>query len=220
MKEIIISPSILSADFTHLSTDIAHAERGGAKWIHYDVMDGHFVNNISLGIPLVECVSKSHKLVNDVHIMISDPLRYAKRFCDAGADYITFHLEACKDANEVWAVCDLIHSCGKKVGLSIRPETNVEKVFPFIYSLDLVLIMSVVPGFGGQEFDQEAVTKIIKLRDYMNTNEISKTLISVDGGINAETGKLCVEAGADVLVAGSYIFKSDDIEGRIGSLKE
>lgn len=220
MKETIVSASILSANFAHLSLDIAHAEKGGAKWIHYDVMDGHFVNNISLGIPVIETVSKTHKLVNDVHIMISDPLRYARRFCEAGADYVTFHIEACKNATEVFEVIDTIHACGKKAGLSIRPETKAEDVFPFLYSLDLVLVMSVVPGFGGQEFDDDALTKIFKIRDYMEKNEITKVMLEVDGGINEETGKKCVAAGANVLVAGSYIFHSDDIETSVGRLLE
>ena len=220
MKENIISASILSANFAHLGEDIAHAEHGGAKWIHYDVMDGHFVNNISLGIPVIETVSKTHKLVNDVHIMISDPFRYVRRFAEAGADIITFHYEACKNDTEVFEVIDAIHACHKKAGLSIRPETKAEAVLPFLYSLDLVLVMSVVPGFGGQEFDEDALGKLMYIANYMHENEITKVDLEVDGGINEDTGKKCFEAGANVLVAGSYIFHSDDIEARVGSLLE
>ena len=214
-----IAPSILSADFRHLEEEIKLVESLGAEWLHFDVMDGHFVPNISFGQHVLKGIAKCHNMVNDVHIMISDPFKYAPEFIKAGADILTFHYEACANDKEVFQVIDLIHDYGAKAGLSIKPNTPIDKVLPFLYSLDLVLIMSVEPGFGGQSFIDSSVSKILRLRDYIDENNIKNVLIEVDGGINEETAKLCKLAGVDVLVAGSYLFGHEDIKERIEKLR-
>lgn len=218
MKTALVAPSILSADFTHLGADIKRIQDAGADWLHFDVMDGHFVPNISFGLPVLQGIAKTHKMVNDVHIMISNPREYAQRFVEAGADYLTFHYESCESDSEVFEVIDIIHKYGAKAGLSIKPKTPIEKVFPFLYSLELVLIMSVEPGFGGQSFIRDSLGKILRLRNYIDENEI-KTLIEIDGGINDQTARECKQMGVDVFVAGSYIFNADDVQVAIRSLK-
>ena len=164
MKEVMIAPSILAADYAKLGEEIKLVEELGADYLHFDVMDGHFVSNISFGVPVLNSISKIHNMVNDVHLMISEPRKYIQKFVDAGADIITFHYEACETPEEVADIIELIHECGVKAGLSIKPNTPVEVVKPFLEDLDLVLVMSVEPGFGGQEFIPESLMKIQYLR--------------------------------------------------------
>ena len=219
MKKILVAPSILSADFTRLGEEIKTIESLGADFLHFDVMDGHFVNNISFGVPVLKSIHGIHHMVNDVHIMISDPLKYAKKFVENGADILTFHYEACHNDHEVHEVIHLIHELGARAGLSIKPGTDVKVIEPFLNHLDLVLIMSVEPGFGGQAFMENSLEKISYLRKLIDERKLN-CFIEVDGGINNETAKLCKEAGVDVLVAGSYLFGHEDIKERIALLKE
>ena len=219
MKNVYIAPSILSADFKKLGEEISLVESLGAEYLHFDVMDGHFVPNISFGVPVLKSISKCHQMINDVHIMISEPKKYIEKFVDAGADIITFHYEACEDDEEVQEVIDLIHSFGIKAGISVKPKTPIEAVEQFLGDLELVLVMSVEPGFGGQSFIPEALDKISYLRKMIDLNGYL-CLVEVDGGINEKTAKLCRDAGVDILVAGSYLFGNEDIEERMESLRE
>lgn len=212
MSKIIVSPSILSADFANLERDIKKVENGGADWLHIDVMDGHFVPNITIGVPVVKSIKQIASIPLDVHLMIENPRNYIKPFAEAGADIITFHYEAAKDkASEI---IKLIKSFGVKAGLSIKPKTSPDEIFDYLHELDMVLIMTVEPGFGGQKFMPDCAEKITVIKE----NAPENLIIQVDGGINAETAKVCTQYGANSLVAGNYIYKSDDIEKAIRSL--
>ncbi len=205
---MIVAPSILRMDFTQTLKQLQEVESSKAKWLHVDIMDGHFVPNLSFGPDITKQIRRHSKLFMDVHIMVEDAEHYSDVFVEAGANLLTFHLEACKDAESVHRIISKIHHQGCKVGLSIRPQTPVEAVFPYLNVIDLVLIMSVNPGYGGQSFMEESVDRIQRLRKEIDTHQHS-VLIEVDGGINAETGLKVAQAGADVLVAGSYVFKND-----------
>ncbi len=210
---MIIAPSILSADFGNLEKSISFVKE--TKWLHVDVMDGHFVPNITIGPVVVKGLRKYTNQVLDTHLMISDPAKYLKEFIKAGSDRITFHIETTDDPK---AIIKLIREQGASVGISIKPNTSVETIKDYISLIDQVLVMSVEPGFGGQKFMMKSLEKIKEisfLRESFNQN----LLIVVDGGINQETAALCKEAGANVLVAGSYLFSGNDPSERIRSLK-
>ena len=213
MKNVIISPSVLGADFLNFEQEVEKMIAAGVKWIHFDVMDGHFVKNISFGNLFLKRITNRIDLVKDVHIMIENPLSMVEKYAECGANYLTFHYEACKDDKEVFDVIDKIHECGMKAGISVKPETPVAKIFPFLHSLDLVLIMSVEPGRGGQKFIDLTLNKIVGLKNKINEEKV-QVLISVDGGVNDVTGPDCVKVGADVLVVGQYLFGHEDFEER------
>ena len=207
----IIAPSILSADFNRLAEEISAVDSGGGDWIHVDVMDGHFVPNLTIGPPVIRWIRKITKLPLDVHLMIDEPAKSLDQYRKAGADYLTVHVEACRD---VAATLKHIRSLGAKVGISLRPKTDVKVLEPYLNSVDLILIMTVEPGFGGQEFIPEMIQKVQYLRPRFSG------FISVDGGINLETAKFASQSGADVFVAGSAIFKQSNRKAFISQLRQ
>lgn len=205
MSEILISPSLLSADFSDIKNEMHKVSEAGADWLHVDVMDGNFVPNLTFGMPIVKSLKTHAKIPLDVHLMIERPERYIEEFIAAGSDYLTLHLES---SNVLRESLQKIKSLGCKAGITLKPKSSVEELKPYLSLVDLVLVMTVEPGFGGQSFMQEQVEKISTLKKWRDEG-LGKYLIEVDGGITSATSKICVEAGADVLVAGSAVFKGE-----------
>ena len=201
----ILSPSILAADFKVLGQEMKKTEENGAKYIHFDVMDGMFVPSISFGMPVLSSICNATEQLMDAHLMIEEPVRYVEAFQKAGADLLTVHLEACED---VKATLDKIHECGMKAGLSINPETDVKELIPYLEDTDMILVMSVHPGFGGQKFIPETLDKIRAVRTMLDEKNLD-TDIQVDGGIYVENVREVLDAGANIIVAGSAVFRGD-----------
>ena len=217
MKKIQISPSILSADFSQLAAEIKRLEEGGADMIHVDVMDGHFVPNLTIGPPVIKALRKHCKLMFDVHLMISPVHKYIKEYSDSGADIITFHPEATENMKDT---ISLIKSLNKKVGVSLNPDSEINKISNYLNDIDLVLVMSVFPGFGGQKFIPEVLNKIKTLKELKDKNNYNFD-IEVDGGVNFSNSKDILKAGANILVSGTTVFTENngDIKKNIETLK-
>ncbi len=210
-RKLMIAPSILSADFARLGEEIQDVEKSGCDVLHVDVMDGHFVPNLTIGAPVVKSLRKVTKLPVDVHLMIDEPMQYIEEFRKAGSDWITIHVEATKQVGET---LDFIKKLGAKAGISLRPKTPLSAIDPYLSKLDLVLIMSVEPGFGGQSFMPEMMDKVRELRKKFSG------MISVDGGVNAQTASAAINAGADILVAGTAVFGQKDRSAAIETLRK
>lgn len=205
MRNYVLSPSILAADFKVLGQEMKKTEENGAAYIHFDVMDGMFVPSISFGMPVLASIHDATEQFMDVHLMVQEPIRYVEAFQKAGADYVTVHLEACED---VKTTLDKIHACGMKAGLAVNPETDVKELVPYLEDVEMILIMSVYPGFGGQKFIPESLDKIREVRAMLNEKNL-ETDIQVDGGIYVENVREVLDAGANVIVAGSAVFRGD-----------
>lgn len=201
----VLSPSILAADFKVLGQEMKKTEENGAAYIHFDVMDGMFVPSISFGMPVLASIHDATEQFMDAHLMVQEPIRYVEAFQKAGADYVTVHLEACED---VKTTLDKIHACGMKAGLAVNPETDVKELVPYLEDVEMILIMSVYPGFGGQKFIPESLDKIREVRAMLNEKNL-ETDIQVDGGIYVENVREVLDAGANVIVAGSAVFRGD-----------
>ena len=212
---IKISPSVLACDFTKLGEEVADIERAGADMVHLDVMDGRFVTNISFGLPVIEALRKKSEMVFDVHLMIVEPELYAKRFIDAGADIVTFHYEATEDPA---ALLDIISENGAMAAISIKPGTPAEAVFPYLEKCDMVLVMTVEPGYGGQALIPETLDKVKAIREEITKRGLN-VYVQVDGGITADNAPAAIAAGADILVAGSSVFKAKDRKEAIDKLR-
>lgn len=212
----LISASVLSADMLDLANEIKRIEKSGIEMLHFDVMDGIFVNNITYGLPVLEQVRKATDLTLDVHLMIADPIRYVRRFAECGADYISFHIESESDTAET---IKAIREAGAKTALAIKPATSAESVFEYLDELDMVLVMTVEPGFGGQSFIPETVEKVRIIRGKIKEKGLD-IRVEVDGGINASTAGTVIEAGADVLVSGSYLFRAENMADAAGKLRQ
>lgn len=205
MRNYVLSPSILAADFKVLGQEMKKTEENGAAYIHFDVMDGMFVPSISFGMPVLASIHDATEQFMDVHLMVQEPIRYVEAFQKAGADCVTVHLEACED---VKTTLDKIHACGMKAGLAVNPETDVKELVPYLEDVEMILIMSVCPGFGGQKFIPESLDKIREVRAMLNEKNL-ETDIQADGGIYVENVREVLDAGANVIVAGSAVFRGD-----------
>ncbi len=215
-RRVVVAPSLLACDFSRLADEVRKVEEAGADWLHIDVMDGHFVPNLTIGPAVVEAIRRSSRLPLDVHLMLNHPEQYVKPFMDAGARYLTVHVEApgLRSEGVLRQTLDAIRKHGGLPGLSLRPRTTAESVKPFLDAIDLMLVMTVEPGFGGQAFMPDVVPKVRRLREWFQGD------LAVDGGINAQTGTLCREAGANVMVAGTYVFHADSYQSAIQSLRD
>jgi len=205
LSKVLVSPSLLSADFAELATEMKKVTEAGADWLHVDVMDGNFVPNLTLGMPIIKSIKPHAKIPLDVHLMIEKPERYIEQFIDAGAQYLTLHVESTTDLKNS---LEKIRQLGCKPGITLRPRTSVESIKPFLSLVDLVLVMTVEPGFGGQSFMEDQVEKIRVLKKWREEG-LGNFLIEVDGGVAEKTAPVCISAGADVLVAGSAVFRGE-----------